>query len=271
MDDLTATVSASGLDLHVHRGTDPGAGPPIVALHPWFGCWQFWLPIVERMPERDWLLVDMYSGARAIAADDEALPHLASAVTELVAERCDGPVVLMGNSTGGLIAQILAISGVPPLEALVLVGTGASAAGVKPPFRATLGDWLAANGSPEPELTRAAVRSLLFTTPDPEPLRTYCDAVTDADLPFLSAVLSGVLAADVIADLPRIGVPTLVVRGAEDAARTTEHVRILREGIPDCRTVEIPQAGHSPMVDTPDEFAGALRGFLAGTAAGTAR
>lgn len=45
------TWSASGLDYYVVQGSDPRGRAPIVALHPWFGCWQFWLPVVERYPE----------------------------------------------------------------------------------------------------------------------------------------------------------------------------------------------------------------------------
>jgi 3-oxoadipate enol-lactonase len=257
--------SASGLDHYIHRGTGSGTGSgtaPVVALHPWFGCWQFWLPVLERFPERDWVLVDLYSGAETIAADDGAFAGLAAAVTDLVTEVTEGPVVLAGNSTGGLLAQTIAIVGTLPLEALVLVGTGASAEGVRAPFRATLGEWLGAKGDPDPALTATVVRALLHTTPDPETLATYTDAVTSADYPFLAAALRGVLAGDVTAGLPRIGVPTLVIRGEQDQARTPEHVRILCAGIPDCRSVEIAEAGHSPMVDQPAVFAAALRDFL---------
>jgi 3-oxoadipate enol-lactonase len=255
--------STSGLDHYVRRGTGSGHAP-IVALHPWFGCWQFWLPVVERFPERDWVLVDLYSGAAAISADDNSFDGLAAAVTALIGEVADGPVVLAGNSTGGLVAQTIAIAGRPPLEALVLVGTGASAVGIPAPFRATLAEWLDAEGAPTPELTRSAVRSLLAADPDPATFEVYADAVASADYPFLSAVLRGVLGRDLTDQLPGIDVSTLVVRGEQDAARTEEHVRILCAGIPDCTSVEIAGAGHSPMVDRPELFGSALRDFLDG-------
>lgn len=253
--------SSSALDYYVHRGSGP-AGAPIVALHPWFGCWQFWLPVVATLGERDWILVDLYSGARGLAADHTALDGLAAAVSALIDEVADGPVVLAGNSTGGLLAQVIAIAGRPRLEALVLVGTGASTAGVKAEFRATLGSWLDAAGAPEPALTRSVVRSLLASDPAPDAFRDYTEAVTSADYPFLSAVLRGVLGRDLTDQLPRIAVPTLVIRGAQDAARTEEHVRVLCAGIPDCANVEITMAGHSPMVDQPEAFDRALREFL---------
>jgi 3-oxoadipate enol-lactonase len=253
--------STWGLDYYIRRGSGPTAAP-IVALHPWFGCWQFWLPVVATFPERDWILVDLYSGAHRIPADHTAFDGLAAAVSGLLDEVADGPVVLAGNSTGGLLAQAIAIAGRPRLDALVLVGTGASAAGVKAEFRATLGSWLDAAGAPEPALTHSVVRSLLARDPDPDTFREYTEAVTSADYPFLSAVLRGVLGQDLTDQLPRVAVPTLVIRGARDAARTEEHVRVLCAGIPDCASIEIAMAGHSPMVDQPEAFDRALREFL---------
>lgn len=260
---MTATRSASGLDYYVHQGS-VDSGAPLVALHPWFGCWQFWLPVVARYPERTWVLVDLYSGARTIEADDRAFSRLAAAVVNLIDEVSDGPVVLAGNSTGGLLAQTIAITESQALEALVLVGTGASAEGVRAPFRATLREWLGATDRASADLTRSVVQSLLASTPAAETFEVYATEVSSADYPFLSAVLRGVLAGDVTDRLPSIAVPTLVIRGDHDAARTEEHVRILCEGIPDCVAVEIADAGHSPMVDQPQAFEVALRDFLDG-------
>ncbi len=250
-----------GLDYYVENG-NADALPPIVALHPWFGCWQFWLPVVSRYPERKWILVDLYSGAKSIPADAGAFDAMATAVAGVIGEVSEGPAVLAGNSTGGLLAQTIAIAGDPLLEALVLVGTGASAEGVSAPFRAALREWLGAEGTPPAEQTRQLVRSLLAHLPDEDTFATYVDAVVSADYPFLRAVLTGLLGRDVTDRLPSIGVPTLVIRGEQDEARTKEHVRILCAGIPDCTAVEIAAAGHSPMVDQPAVFEAALRLFL---------
>jgi hypothetical protein len=76
--------SASGLDHYLHRAPTGAKSAPIIALHPWFGCWQFWLPVVELFGERDWVLVDLFgepeavrrfvaNGARDLAAQDRVL------------------------------------------------------------------------------------------------------------------------------------------------------------------------------------------------------
>ncbi|MEZ7003602.1 alpha/beta fold hydrolase [Streptomyces sp. AD55] len=67
---------------------------------------------------------------------------------------------------------------------------------------------------------------------------------------------------DLTPRLARITAQTLVVRGSEDCARTAEHAAVLAAGIPAARSVEMRGAGHSPMVDQPDRFAGLVAAHL---------
>jgi pimeloyl-ACP methyl ester carboxylesterase len=67
---------------------------------------------------------------------------------------------------------------------------------------------------------------------------------------------------DVRADLPRIGVPTLVAATADDGLVPPEHSRQLAAGIPGARLVEIP-AGHDIGHEAPDEWLGAIRSLPA--------
>jgi pimeloyl-ACP methyl ester carboxylesterase len=78
----------------------------------------------------------------------------------------------------------------------------------------------------------------------------------------MGAVLNGAFALDLRPELPKITAATLVVRGELDAARTQAHVDELLAGIPRSTALEIPGAGHSPQVDSPEAFSRALRGFL---------
>jgi pimeloyl-ACP methyl ester carboxylesterase len=75
-------------------------------------------------------------------------------------------------------------------------------------------------------------------------------------------VLNSAFALDLRPELPKVTAPTLIVRGELDAARTRAHVEELLAGIPNSTALEIPQAGHSPQVDSPEAFSRALRGFL---------
>jgi pimeloyl-ACP methyl ester carboxylesterase len=66
--------------------------------------------------------------------------------------------------------------------------------------------------------------------------------------------------------LPRwlhlLTLPTLVMSGAADRMVSPAHTRALAERIPGARYLEIAGAGHYPYLETPDEFAGAVTGFI---------
>lgn len=66
------------------------------------------------------------------------------------------------------------------------------------------------------------------------------------------------------ADLARLRCPLLALRGACSAALTPGVVaRMLEVAGAQARAVELPGAGHNPMLDAPEELAGAIDAFLA--------
>ncbi len=62
--------------------------------------------------------------------------------------------------------------------------------------------------------------------------------------------------------LGKIGVPTLVVGGEEDAISSPEVMGEMAAKIPDSRHVILPGAGHLSNLEAPEGFNAALRGFL---------
>ncbi len=67
---------------------------------------------------------------------------------------------------------------------------------------------------------------------------------------------------DAWAYLPRISVPTLIVRGAESTLLTGPVARRMRDAIPDCRLVELDGGGHWAHLESPDAYARVLLDFL---------
>lgn len=68
--------------------------------------------------------------------------------------------------------------------------------------------------------------------------------------------------------LPSIGVPALVVVGAEDK-NFLAAADYMTAKIPAARKVVIAEAGHAPNIDRPDEFDSVVTPFLDEIAAGT--
>ena len=238
-------------------------GEPVILLHPWFGCWQFWRRAVEALPERETLAVDLYSLGGADDWQRFASPQgLAEAVGALLdvlgIERCS----VVGNSMGGIAAQALAAARGDQIGKLVLVGTGARTVGVKPEFRLALDQWIA--GPADRAFTERLVDALLARRPAPAEFDEFVEMVATANKAFMGAVLDRAFALDLRPELAKITAATLVIRGELDAARTRAHVEELLAGIPRSTALEIPGAGHSPQVDSPEAFARALREFLLG-------
>jgi 3-oxoadipate enol-lactonase len=260
----THTIEIDGTRLRYHQRLHDGetARGSLVLLHPWFGCWEFWRHTVEALPDFDTYAVDLYSLGEGEGWQPFANPHgLARAVTALMDElglqRCS----LMGNSMGGIAGQALAAAEGERLEKLILVGTGARIVGVKPDWRKALDEWIA--GEADHAFTERLVDALIARRPeDPAAFETFVHEVANANKAFMGSVLTNAFALDLRPSLPEIKASTLVVRGALDAARTPTHVAELLAGIPGARAVEIPDAGHSPQVDSPEAFCRIVRDFL---------
>jgi len=58
--------------------------------------------------------------------------------------------------------------------------------------------------------------------------------------------------------LPRIDIPTLVVGGEDDTIVSVAKTRALAERIPGARTVIVPDSGHLPPIEQPDQVSQAL-------------
>jgi 3-oxoadipate enol-lactonase len=64
--------------------------------------------------------------------------------------------------------------------------------------------------------------------------------------------------------LASIANPALVICGELDAATPPALCRLVAEGLPDARYVELPQCGHCPPLEQPDVFIAAIKDFIEG-------
>ena len=255
-------IDAARLEVHHHEPARPATDRPLVLLHPWFGCWQFWDRTVAALPELETYAVNLYSlgngGNWQRFASPQGLSNaVRSMLDRLRIDRCH----LMGNSMGGIASQHLASMDPGWIDKLILVGTGARSLGVKPEFRQMLDQWI--SDGENQSLTEHLVDALLAHRPaDPKEFKIYVDMVTEANKAFMGAVLSNAFQLDLRPKLPSITAATLVIRGSLDAARTQTHVDEILAGIPGSRSAEVPDGGHSPQVDSPERFVKLVRDFL---------
>jgi 3-oxoadipate enol-lactonase len=253
-------LESSQLEYHYQDRRGTMQADPIVMLHPWFGCWQFWQYTLASLHEYECYALDLYSlgsGGGQQFASPEGLGRATIAHLDAAGiETC----TLIGNSMGGIVGQVVASSVPSRVRSLVLVGTGASTSGTRPAFRESLWSWV--RSPPDRNKTAGMVASLMARRPAPTEFENYVDEVMKANKEFMGNVLAEAYELDLRPRLRSITARTLVVRGELDAARTPDHVRELLTGIADSEAVEMPGAGHSPMVDSGPQFVEVLRRFL---------
>jgi pimeloyl-[acyl-carrier protein] methyl ester esterase len=119
-------------------------------------------------------------------------------------------------------------------------------------WQRTLDDfiWLQLRGSRHAEESRQVLAAALIAQGEPQP-------------PALAAGLALLDCVDLRAAVRRIRQPTLIITGQHDRVTSPEAARWLASTMADARLVELPRAGHAPLVSHHAEVAAAMREFLA--------
>jgi proline iminopeptidase len=185
------------------------------------------------------------------------------------------PVIVIGHSYGGFVAQEFALRHPDLVKALILVDTTAGQLGQGEDPDAYQGppppdEWIAIVSDPpkdDAEMAKVFPDLLPFYLKpgtDPTPLReAMADTVYSAEASARSMeVLSQWSSAD---RLSAITVPTLVLVGAHDVITAPPQARRIADRIPGARVVEFAESGHFPWAEEAGRFNEVVRSFL-GTA-----
>jgi pimeloyl-ACP methyl ester carboxylesterase len=194
------------------------------------------------------------------------LAGLADAVGRLIHHLDRGPAWLVGHSMGGMVAQELAAVAPAVVAGLVLASTS-------PAFGKPGGDWqrdfLKARFAPlDAGLGMAGLAAQLLPAMLGQDASVPAAAAAQAmmvgvpETTYRSAV-AALVAFDRRANLPLIGLPTLVITGEHDRTAAPEVARKMAERIPGAGLVIVPGAGHLLPMERAAEFNAALLAFLA--------
>ena len=241
---------------------EAGSGPPLVLIHGAGGSADLWRPQLEHLADVARVVVPDLPGHGPLGGRGEpSIAAYADWLGAFIASLDAGPVVLVGHSMGGAVAQALALERPERLAGLVLIGTGARLR-----VLARLVDLLRERSSEGQRL----IRDLSFAPGAPRECVETVDRVLRASAPLvLLGDFLGCDRFDVRERLAGIRTPTLVLTGAEDRLTPPTYARFLAERIPGASLVEIRAAGHFPQLEQPAAVNVAIRDFLAHVRAGS--
>lgn len=254
-------ITVNGIGINIR---ERGAGAPaLVFLHYWGGSARTWDAVVSHLSDRHRCIATDHRGSgESDAAAISRLTDLAGDAQGVIDALKLDDYVVAGHSMGGKAAQLLASRRPPGLRALVLVAPS-------PPAPTRLAEdqrqaLLHAYDSPE---SIAYVRDHILTA---LPLTEAQRQQVVADSLQMSAQAkqawpAGMIAEDIRAEVGRIDVPALVLSGERDQVDPPERLRQeLLPHIPGARLQVLPDAGHLPMLETPQAVARSISRFIAG-------
>src|SRR3990172_1524656 len=266
--DIYCTEEGSGQPLLVHHG-GPGLDHTVIAPH--LG------PLGEDMH----LVCFDHRGTGRSAVPQGPNPYHIDRFVADIAALADGlslgPFALLGHSFGGVVALHFALAHPDLLTRLVVVSTPASHHYIED-VESALPDLLEPaalaelaslqNGEPSAQVMR---RSLELLAPiyfaDPARVSQLgLDSVRFG--PETQAVWESLEGFDLRPRLGEIGVPTLVVAGAQDRAVTVARAKELADGLREGRLLVIEKSGHYAFIEAPAVGLAGGRGFLWGAGGG---
>lgn len=193
------------------------------------------------------------------------LEQIAAALARLIVSLDDGPVVLVGHSMGGFVAQETVARHPALVKGLALCFTSASFGGAGGEFAR---QFVAARLAPlDAGQSMAEIAARLV----PAMRGTHSDAAGAARAERIMAQVPPQTYRKAIAllttfdrrdALARIAVPTLVVAGSEDQIAPAAVMRRMAERIPGAGWALLESCGHLGPMDQPAAFNAALLAFL---------
>jgi pimeloyl-ACP methyl ester carboxylesterase len=249
---------------------DHGPGPVVVLLHAFplnRSLWEHQIGGIGSMYRL--ILPDLRGhGASASPAGAYTMDAMADDVLELLdALQLTAPVVLGGVSLGGYVALSLMERYPSRFRGLILMNTRAEADTPEAAqARADLVRQIEAANDVRPVVDAMLPRVLSAATRAERPeVVSRVRSMMEASSPRgVAGTLRGMAARpDRTATLGRIGVPTLVLFGADDPITPPDVARTLSSAIPGSRQVLIEGAGHLAPIERPDATNQACLEFLA--------
>lgn len=262
-----------------------GAGPPLLLVHGGMGEAFQWGPILSSLAQRHRVLaVDRPGHGLADPFDYrgiDLLSHARQFLGDIIKVINISSLPIVANSMGGLWSVSFALSEPDRVQRLVLVGAPAGIKRAQPPMALRLGTlpvlkWIAHSLMRRP--TRNGVRNFWkqILVAHPERLEDdFLDLTVASQARNVASWItliertidSGGLKPEFVLGerWQQVMVPTTMVWGEKDAFGMLEDAEAIAASNANIRVVRIPDAGHAPWFDQPEQVVKAIESALDAT------
>ena len=192
------------------------------------------------------------------------LEQVSAALARLIESLGGEPVVLVGHSMGGLIAQETYLRYSHLVKALVLTFTSAAFVGGSAFGKQFVAERLAPldQGKSMKELAAMSMPAHRGSRSDPAGVEHAQQIMAEIPPETYRKAVHLLTTFDRRADLPKIAVPTLLIAGSDDKTAPPAIMASMQRKIPGSELVTLEGCGHLGPMDQPSEFNAALERFL---------
>jgi pimeloyl-ACP methyl ester carboxylesterase len=261
----TATTRlATGPLIHFAEQGDPG-GEALIFVHGWPDSWFSWSRVLALLPAsyRAFAFDQRGFGDSEKTASGYTIDQLAADVVTFMDAVGVARATLIGHSMGTFVARRVAEKTPERVTGLVLIGSAVTAANA---VMREVQSLLAPLADPLPDAFVREFQASAIHRPIPDP---FFEGIVAASLQAPAWVwqrmFEGLLAYDDGGDLGRIVAPTRILWGDRDVLfADDEQQRRLAAAIPGARLTILPETGHSPNWERPEQVTAALEAMIGG-------
>lgn len=255
-------ISAAGTSVHY---SNSGKGPGLVLVHGTsIGAQANFGHVVERFTDRRQVISPDYAGCgnSTIPPGDLQLETLVEQIAATIRHASDGPVDLLGDSLGAVVAAATAARYPTLVRRLVLVAGWADSSDAR--HQMVFDTWARLEGL-DAELSNRYVMSLAVSPPFLTALghENIANFLRQAAPPDTKRRIELGLRIDIRNLLKEITAPALIVRGAHDYLVPEYQTRVLHQSITGSEYVQI-ESGHAAFLEQPEALISLIRKFLFG-------
>jgi len=243
-----------------------GTGEPLVLLHGAGGGAVLWGPVIDLLSKHFHVIAPDVVGYGE--SDKPDAPYDKKYFSAWFRSFCDslnmGKINLLGNSQGGAIAMQFTIDNPGRVKKLILVGSaGFGGWGISP---GAMFKMAAANIFPTRRTVQKIVNHLVHKTdnfPGDDGIAYLLEVIRSSGgkLPFVNG--KGRAVVPFSSDkLRQIANSALIIWGAKDRILPVSHGKKGHEKMPNAQLRIIPDAGHTPFIDLPEEFKDIILNFI---------